>query len=140
MVCALAVAGRLEATPAKAIIYSLGSFKAKCDVLRAVTMTLPEDDRRRRRIIPLIDEAQKLSGRRNDVLHGLWTITDEDQKPWLIVEKPANKIKTQAFKKDLKELEDLAEAICLLSYKFIGTSFRRELPDDQLGPLPRRFS
>lgn len=112
----------------EAIVYSLGSFKAKCDVVRSVARTFPEDHELRGRVLPFLERAHQLSLRRNDMTHAMWGVSSADHEPRRCLIRPATKNPDRVTPHPLSELEGLAAEIGAVADALQGLAFSPARP------------
>ena len=96
---------------ADVIMNSLGSSKARVDVLRALATECVKDDVSREKLLYALERVRAVAGERNDMIHGLWSIRSSDAATMLSVRKPATKVPLKFEKVPASRVDDLVRRV-----------------------------
>jgi len=77
---------------ADVIMHSLGSSKARADILRALATECVENETARANLLDAIEKVRAVAGERNDMIHGLWGVRTSDNAAILHLRKPATRV------------------------------------------------
>jgi hypothetical protein len=90
---------------ADVIIYSLGSFKARIDVVRNLSQELVPEGPEKDELLWLLSKIQKASEQRNGFVHALWLLEPISKKLSRTVRRPGSKSPQFSLDVDFGELK-----------------------------------
>jgi hypothetical protein len=108
-----------------AIFHTLGSHKARADILRSVVLECVADATAKEEITTLLAKASAKAGLRNDIMHSLWLADPKSGKVAQSLKRPATKNPSVIVHRRAEELVELAIELAEIGHQLRVVAYRR---------------